>query len=155
MQIVQLYSSVKNAFIDYNYHYRYKQKQYKGERMNIGQKLRNAREIKGLTQVDVARELGVTQGAVRQWEVGATTPSAGKLAKVAALLDIPVVELLGQSPGTQVTAGRDATVAVGHGATATNGGDTANLIEQLIAKVDALAADHADIKALLIKLAAR
>ena len=54
-----------------------------------------------------------------------------------------------------VTAGRDATVAVGHGATATNGGDAAALIEQLIAKVDALAADHSDIKALLIKLAAR
>lgn len=123
--------------------------------MDIGQKLRNARKVKGLTQVEVANELGVTQGAVRQWEAGATTPSAGKLAKVADLLDIPVAELLAPSHGAQVTAGRDATVAVGHGATATNGGDAAALIEQLIAKVDALAADHADIKALLIKLAAK
>lgn len=123
--------------------------------MDIGQKLRNARKVKGLTQVEVANALGVTQGAVRQWEAGATTPSAGKLSKVADLLDIPVAELLAPSPGAQVTAGRDATVAVGHGATATNGGDAAALIEQLIAKVDALAADHSDIKALLIKLAAR
>ena len=123
--------------------------------MDIGQKLRNARKVKGLTQVEVANALGVTQGAVRQWEAGATTPSAGKLAKVAVLLDIPVAELLTPSPRAQVTAGRDATVAVGHGATATNGGDAAALIEELIAKVDALAADHADIKAILIKLAAR
>lgn len=123
--------------------------------MNLGQKLRNARKVKGLTQVDVATTLGVTQGAVRQWEAGATSPSAGNLSKVAALLDIPVAELLAPSPGAQVTAGRDATVALGHGATATNGGNAADLIEQLIAKVDALAADHADIKALLIKLAAK
>lgn len=123
--------------------------------MDMGQKLRTARKIKGLTQVEVARELGVTQGAVRQWEAGATTPSAGKLAKVAALLDIPIAELLGSPPRAQVAAGRDATVAVGDGATATHGGDVAGLIAQLATKLDALAADHAIIKDLLLKLAAK
>ena len=116
--------------------------------MNLGQKLRNARKVKGLTQVDVATTLGVTQGAVRQWEAGATSPSAGNLSKVAALLDIPVAELLAPSPGAQVTAGRDATVALGHGATATNGGDLAGQLAQI-------RADLADIKTLLIKLAAK
>lgn len=81
--------------------------------MDIGQKLRNARKAKGLIQVNVAVALSVTQGAVRQWETGATTPSARKLAKVAAFLDIPVAELLDPPLGAQVTAGRDATVTFG------------------------------------------
>lgn len=121
----------------------------------LGQKIRDARKIKGLTQTQLAQQLGVTQGAVRQWEAGATSPSAGKLAKVASLLDLPVVELLSDTHTPQIAAGRDATVALGHGATATNGGDLSAQLVEVRAELDALRSDLADIKSLLIKLAAK
>lgn len=114
--------------------------------------IREIRESMGLTQQQLADMCGVTSTYISQLERGKRSASP-------ALERIIALELekraTGASTGAQVTAGRDATVAVGHGATATNGGDAAALIEQLIAKVDTLAADHADIKALLVKLAAK
>ena len=40
----------------------------------IGARLKKARKDAGLTQVDVAKALGVTFGAVSQWENSQTSP---------------------------------------------------------------------------------
>lgn len=67
----------------------------------LGNTLRKARKLKGLTLKDVARELGVSYPAVQQWETGKTAPSTENLIKVSRLLDIdpldPAIEAIEQS----------------------------------------------------------
>jgi len=48
----------------------------------------------GLSQAAVANELGITQGAVHQWEKGETHPQTKLLSRIAALYGCTVDELL-------------------------------------------------------------
>lgn len=52
------------------------------------------RKRAGLTQMEVAKQLGVTDAAVNQWETGKTMPSAKRLADVAKLYNCTIDELL-------------------------------------------------------------
>lgn len=52
------------------------------------------RRVKGYSQKDLADLLGVTQGAVNQWEQGKTRPKAGRLLKLSEVLGCSVDELL-------------------------------------------------------------
>lgn len=63
--------------------------------MKIGNRLRDLREKRNITQTQIAEKLGITQGAVSQWEVGATNPSIGMISKLAEILGCTVDELLG------------------------------------------------------------
>lgn len=49
----------------------------------IGQRLAEARDDRRLSQTDIAGALGVSRGAVGQWETGQTTPSTENLAEAA------------------------------------------------------------------------
>ena len=60
----------------------------------IGQMIRLARIKKGMTQADLAETIGVSQGAVGQWENGMTIPRPKHIVRLSSLLDIPVDELL-------------------------------------------------------------
>ena len=62
--------------------------------MTLGQKLRMARLQKGLTQLDAARYLGVTQHSVSTYESDRTQLSADKLTKLAQLYDVSLDYLL-------------------------------------------------------------
>lgn len=55
---------------------------------------RKAREKSGLTQQDLAAQLGVDQSAVCFWETGKTQPRAKLLPKIAELLNCSVDDLL-------------------------------------------------------------
>jgi len=57
--------------------------------------LKEFRENKGYTQEKVAEALGITQGAVSQWENGSSTPSVSALKKLAGLYNCTVDSLLG------------------------------------------------------------
>ncbi|MCL4495092.1 MAG: helix-turn-helix domain-containing protein [Firmicutes bacterium] len=63
--------------------------------MTLGQRLRQARLQKGLTQAEVAQHLGVTQHSVSAYESDRIQLSAEKLTKMAQLLDVSVDYLLG------------------------------------------------------------
>lgn len=63
------------------------------------QNIRDAREAKGLTQEQFAKLVGVTQGAVAQWENGLTHPSFDKLMKIADVLEVPLDELVRKKAG--------------------------------------------------------
>lgn len=63
------------------------------------QNIRDAREAKGLTQEQFAKLVGVTQGAVAQWENGMTHPSFDKLMKIADVLEVPLDELVRKKAG--------------------------------------------------------
>ena len=64
------------------------------ELKGIGQMIRDARIRKGMTQADLADNIGVSQGAVGQWEQGMTIPRPKHIVRLSTLLDIPVEELL-------------------------------------------------------------
>ena len=63
------------------------------------QNIREAREAKGMTQEQVAKMVGVTQGAVAQWENGLTHPSFDKLVRIADVLEVPLDELVRKKAG--------------------------------------------------------
>lgn len=52
------------------------------------------RKKAGLTQMEAAKALGVTDAAVNQWETGKTMPAAKRLADVAKLYNCTIDELL-------------------------------------------------------------
>ena len=56
--------------------------------------IRQARKAAGLTQSQLASILGVTQGAIAQWENGVTHPSYGVLKPLSAAINVPLDELL-------------------------------------------------------------
>jgi Zn-dependent peptidase ImmA (M78 family)/transcriptional regulator with XRE-family HTH domain len=55
-----------------------------------GQRVRQAREYKGLTQTKLAKLIGVTQGAIAQIEGGFKSPSAEVMEKIAAHTQFPL-----------------------------------------------------------------
>lgn len=55
---------------------------------------KSAREKSGLTQRDLATELGVDQSTVSLWEIGKTQPRAKLLPRLAGILGCTVDELL-------------------------------------------------------------
>ena len=64
------------------------------ELKGIGQMIRDARIRKGMTQAGLAETIGVSQGAVGQWEQGMTIPRPKHIVRLSTLLEIPVDELL-------------------------------------------------------------
>lgn len=60
----------------------------------MGIHIREARKALGIKQGEFARMLGVTNGAVSQWEKGRTLPSTDKLKQIAEALNTTVDELL-------------------------------------------------------------
>lgn len=59
-------------------------------------RIREAREKANLTQVALAKMVNVTQGAVTQWEHGATMPKLPTLVKLSTALNVSIEYLLGK-----------------------------------------------------------
>ena len=64
--------------------------------MTFGDRLRAARTAQGLTQAELARKLGVSDAAVRMWELGHREPDLSMLTAIADALGVTVAELLGR-----------------------------------------------------------
>lgn len=62
----------------------------------IASRLREARKMAGLSQAQVARELGLHRPSISEAEAGNRKVSAGELAKLAKLYDVSVSWLLGE-----------------------------------------------------------
>ncbi len=62
--------------------------------MSFGKKLSELRKSKGLSQEDLAFELGISQSSVSNYEGGATLPDILVLERVSSYFNIPVTELL-------------------------------------------------------------
>lgn len=58
----------------------------KPENIAIGEAISRARELAGLTQVELAKKMGVRQQSVGEWERGKTAPRAARLAQLSRLL---------------------------------------------------------------------
>ncbi len=62
--------------------------------MGMGEKLSLLRKQHGMTQLELAEELGVSRQAVSRWERGTADPSTENLAGIAKLFDVPVDALM-------------------------------------------------------------
>lgn len=63
----------------------------------VGKRLQRLSREKGLTSARVAAALGVSDSLVRRWHQGNREPSLSNLADYAALLELPLSELLGEA----------------------------------------------------------
>jgi transcriptional regulator with XRE-family HTH domain len=61
---------------------------------DIGLRVREARRESGLTQDQLANQVGVSRSAVAQWETGRTGQVTGNLSRIAAVLDVNVEYLM-------------------------------------------------------------
>ena len=57
--------------------------------MNFGEMLRKDRDHLGLGQAELARQLGVTPGAVCRWENGSRYPDNGQIIRLMDLTRVP------------------------------------------------------------------
>lgn len=62
--------------------------------LEIGGRIRAARERQGLTQAALAARVGVSRSAVAQWETGRSGQVGSNLAQIAAVLEVGVEHLL-------------------------------------------------------------
>ena len=70
--------------------------------MTIGERIKQARKAKGLTQEELAEKLGCTKQSIAQYEKGRRSPKIDGLIKIAESLNIPTSDLLGEPrPTTQ------------------------------------------------------
>lgn len=61
-------------------------------------RLKEARELRGYTMVDLANTLGVTRQAISQYENGSTKPSMSNLIRLSNFLNIPLYYFLRERP---------------------------------------------------------
>lgn len=68
--------------------------------MDFSERLKKLRKDSGLTQVDVASKLGISQQAYASWERGVKKPTQDNLVKIAQILNVSVDYLVGNSQET-------------------------------------------------------
>ncbi len=70
---------------------------FKRFKMEFSERLKDLRKQVGLTQVDVAEKLGISQPAYASWERGVKKPTQENLVKIAQILNVSVDYLVGNS----------------------------------------------------------
>lgn len=66
--------------------------------MKLGVKIMTMRKQKGLTQAELGDLMNVSYKTVQRWETDKTSLRTGEAQKLAAVLGVPVTELLSDSP---------------------------------------------------------
>lgn len=69
----------------------------------IGANIMKARKAKGLTQMALADELGISFQAVSNWERGQSCPDIAKLGELSRLFEVSIDELLGNERAARIT----------------------------------------------------
>jgi len=65
----------------------------------IGEKIKKLRKMNGLTQADIARQLGITRSSVNAWEMGVSMPSTSYVIKLSRIFKVSTDYLLGLERG--------------------------------------------------------
>lgn len=68
------------------------------KRVQIGERLRQARQLAGLTQGHVSSMLGLHRPAISEMEAGNRRVSGEEIARLAEIYDVSVTWLLGEAP---------------------------------------------------------
>ncbi len=61
--------------------------------MNIGEKIRQLRTDRGITQSELAQMLFVSAQAVSKWETGKSVPNIQMLPVISKVFEVPISEL--------------------------------------------------------------
>ena len=61
--------------------------------VQIGERIRAARQARGITQEQLAEEVGVSRSAVAQWETGRAGQLTGNLSRIAEVLGVGIEHL--------------------------------------------------------------
>lgn len=69
--------------------------------MSLGERIKTARELLGMTQKDLSKQMGVSRGAVALWETDKTRPDHSRLVKLATLLGTDATFLLSGTSGQE------------------------------------------------------
>jgi len=67
--------------------------------MEVGRRIRAQRLVRGLSQTDLGRSLGITFQQVQKYEKGANRVGAGRLTRIAEVLGVPVAFFFGDHAG--------------------------------------------------------
>jgi len=67
--------------------------------MEVGRRIRAQRLVRGLSQTDLGRSLGITFQQVQKYEKGANRVGAGRLTRIAEVLNVPVAFFFGDHAG--------------------------------------------------------
>ena len=62
--------------------------------VNLGRRIRERRKALGLTQAELAGEVGVTKAAIYYYETGMKTPSLATITTISRVLDVTIDELV-------------------------------------------------------------
>ena len=68
----------------------------------VGKRIRQARELAGLTQEQLAEKIGVSRTAVVRWEAGETDPTLDHLIAMTTILKVSADFLLGTGGSDQI-----------------------------------------------------
>lgn len=63
--------------------------------MNIGGNIRTIREDRGLSQIELAKRVGVTSAAVSSWETNRTEPRMGMIERISVALNCKKSDIVG------------------------------------------------------------
>ncbi len=69
----------------------------------IAEKVKKLREQKGLSQAELARQLGITRSSVNAWEMGISVPSTQYIVDLAGVFEISTDYLLGVDSSSTVS----------------------------------------------------
>lgn len=71
-----------------------KEKERKGMKKTLGMMIAELRKEKGMTQLELAEKMGVTDKAVSKWERDLSCPDINSLPNLAEILGVSVDELM-------------------------------------------------------------
>ena len=63
----------------------------------LGERISNARQAKNLTVEQLASRLGIKVSTLKNWEADRSAPSASKINRLAGILNVPLLWLIGGS----------------------------------------------------------
>ena len=81
--------------------------------MEVGRRIRAQRLVRGLSQTDLGKSLGITFQQVQKYEKGANRVGAGRLTRIAEVLNVPVSFFFSSLEQGGGGPGRDASEALG------------------------------------------
>lgn len=70
----------------------------------VAEKVRMLREQRGLSQAELAKQLGITRSSVNAWEMGISVPSTQYVVELANLFSVSTDYLLGVDASATVSA---------------------------------------------------
>ena len=81
------------------------------ESSRLGARIKQARETRGMTRLELAGHLGLTRSSIGLWECGSNMPTLENLSRIAAALSMPVEWFVSDASGSAGSAATDADIS--------------------------------------------